>query len=342
MLKSWVRKVASFENKHAGALVLMYHRIASSDVDPWSLCVSPEHFGEQLAVLKRQASPVPLSALYAERVRRKTTRPLIALTFDDGYADNLLTAVPMLARAHIPAAMFVTTGGIGGAREFWWDELERLLLHPGDRPESLELRIGDDVHSWEFGEAASYSTDTWLQLRSWKTSAAAPGPRQALYLSLWQLLQLRPFEEQQAAIEALSAWASEPAQVREAYRTMSPDEVVALAESDGIEIGAHTVTHPVLAHCSRTTQKWEVEESKRHLESLTGRVVRHMTYPHGARTEETLQVVDEAGYALGCTTRVGLVSRETPPLEIPRVQVEDWSGPDFEQKLQAWLSGTEM
>ena len=111
----------------AEPLVLLYHSIAEVPGDP--LRVSPERFGEQLDVLKELTEPVPLRDL----AHRGPSPRHVAVTFDDGYADNLTTARPALERRGIPATIFVATGALRSGAEFWWDELERLA--PGSRRE---------------------------------------------------------------------------------------------------------------------------------------------------------------------------------------------------------------
>jgi peptidoglycan/xylan/chitin deacetylase (PgdA/CDA1 family) len=85
--------------------VLLYHRVATVDDDPLGLCVSPENFAQQLEVIRERVVPL------ADAVRGEG----IAITFDDGYVDNLTTAAPLLDG--LPATLFVTTG----LERFWWD-----------------------------------------------------------------------------------------------------------------------------------------------------------------------------------------------------------------------------
>ena len=68
-------------------------------------------------------------------------------TFDDGYADNLHGAIQMLEHFDLPALFFITTGGISSGREFWWDELEQLILGEG-APSEISFAAGDLVYSW--------------------------------------------------------------------------------------------------------------------------------------------------------------------------------------------------
>jgi peptidoglycan/xylan/chitin deacetylase (PgdA/CDA1 family) len=106
-------------------LILLYHRVTEVEVDPWQLCVSPRHFEEHLAVLKK-FRPARLCDL-PESVRPGS----VAVTFDDGYADNLHCAARLLRKYDIPATFFLTSGYLGGNAEFWWDELERRLALAG-------------------------------------------------------------------------------------------------------------------------------------------------------------------------------------------------------------------
>ena len=169
----------------AGAFILMYHRIADSSSDPWQLCVSPEHFAEQLDVLRRHARVVPVAEIATDGDRRGSVRPRVALTFDDGYADNVSVAQPLLERQEIPATIFVTTGYVDADREFWWDELERVLLGASELPASLHLKIGDAPVDVELGDAPRASHEH----RRWRAyEDEPPGPREAAYLRLWEQL----------------------------------------------------------------------------------------------------------------------------------------------------------
>jgi peptidoglycan/xylan/chitin deacetylase (PgdA/CDA1 family) len=66
---------------------------------------------------------------------------MVILTFDDGYADNLLVAKPHLEAYDVPATVFVSSGFLGGGREFWWDRLERVTVHTGDDLIALRARV---------------------------------------------------------------------------------------------------------------------------------------------------------------------------------------------------------
>jgi peptidoglycan/xylan/chitin deacetylase (PgdA/CDA1 family) len=121
---------ASASARGGTRVILMYHRVASVASDPLELCVSPEHFGEQLELLGSLGEIVPLEALVRDRPRRGGST--FALTFDDGYADNALAAAPLLAEHDAPATVFVVAGAVGSGRPFWWDRLSALVFGAGD------------------------------------------------------------------------------------------------------------------------------------------------------------------------------------------------------------------
>jgi len=107
-------------------LILLYHRVTCLANDRWSIAVTPTHFAEQMEILRRRATVLPLSALGAPGTRPNARSTVVFVTFDDGYADNLHEALPVLQRFDVPATVFVSTDAVLQAREFWWDDLERL------------------------------------------------------------------------------------------------------------------------------------------------------------------------------------------------------------------------
>src|SRR5438552_8045459 len=120
------RTVRRLQGLAPGPLVLMYHRVIDLPPAPHNLCVSPQHFQQQLEVLKKSYRVIGLTEA-AEALARD--RPLshlartIVITFDDGYADNLHNAEPLLERYECPVTVFVASGFVGSKRQFWWDEL---------------------------------------------------------------------------------------------------------------------------------------------------------------------------------------------------------------------------
>ena len=108
-------------------LILLYHRVTRLANDCWSIAVTPAHFAEQMEVLRARGKVLPLSALDAVPARPNARAATVVVTFDDGYADNLYEALPVLQRFDVPATVFVATDAVDHAREFWWDDLERLV-----------------------------------------------------------------------------------------------------------------------------------------------------------------------------------------------------------------------
>ncbi|HLT47690.1 MAG TPA: polysaccharide deacetylase family protein [Rubricoccaceae bacterium] len=318
-------------------LILMYHRVGAGGADPWGLRVSPEHFAEHLDVLTRRGSPMALSGLAEAVDRGRLPRRAVAVTFDDGYADNLHAAVPLLERHDVPATVFLTTGYLGGQREFWWDALEQVLLHDAPLPACLRVTVGGEPFAWASeGEGAGGHAPASQGWRCWEEP---PTERQALYLALWQRLQKQPEAERWAVLDGLARWAGVSLTVRPDLRALTDDEVTRLASGSLVEAGAHTVTHPPLSALPLAAQRDEVARSKACLEARLGRPVRSFSYPHGEFTPETVSVVREAGFASACTTVPAPVTGGADPLLLPRLFVEDWSGEAFERVLERHLGG---
>ncbi|HSK16950.1 MAG TPA: polysaccharide deacetylase family protein [Gaiellaceae bacterium] len=318
--------------------MLVYHRIAQPSRDPQLLAVSPEHFGEHLQAIVADFEPLRLLDLVEAAVEGRLPRRAIAITFDDGYADNLLVAKPLLERAGIPATVFVTSSNVGDGSRFWWDELERLLLSPGRVPALLELEISGEPARWELGPDAEYSAREAAKRAGWTVlDDRDPGPRQQVYRELCK--RLRELEEGERAVtlERLRALVQlESSADREPPRPLTVDELERLGDDGLVEIGAHTKTHPVLSQLPPGTSREEILGSKQALEDVLGRPVSAFAYPYGGKAdfdESTISIVREAGFDTACSTIPRRVGRRTDPLRVPRLVVRDWTGPELAGRL---------
>jgi len=180
---------------HSQGLILLYHRVATLETDPQLLSATPEHFAEHLEYLSEQYNPITLVEMSLALKTGKIPDKSVVITFDDGYADNLLNAKPVLERYGIPATVFVTTGSVGSAKEFWWDDLERLLLLPDELPDRLELIINGKKWDWNLTEKIENrpGKENETYLKSWNvTMASDPGPQYAVYRDLHRLLNPSP------------------------------------------------------------------------------------------------------------------------------------------------------
>jgi peptidoglycan/xylan/chitin deacetylase (PgdA/CDA1 family) len=322
------------------ALVLMYHRVAEVHADPFSLCVAPRHFAEQLEVLRREWRPMSLQRITRALASGTIPPHSVVLTFDDGYVDNLETAKPLLERHDTPATVFVTTGFVGQDREMWWDELERAFLEPGILPDSLSLTIRGCTYRWELGRSSQYSQEECRRHRAWRTEEKPPTSRHLIYFSVWRLVQVLSDLERRKVLDQIAAWAGRDTKGRLNYRGLCVEEVCDLGKGRLVDIGAHTVTHPALKELSGAAQRREVGLSKAHLEDILGRAVTSFAYPYGARSEESIAIVREAGFDSACATVAGVVEPGVDHFQLPRVAVDDWNGDEFEERLATWFDGT--
>ena len=338
-----LRRLASRARNRSSsrALILLYHRVAEAISDPWSLAVKPAHFAQHLEVINRRARVLSVEELVAAIAGGKLPRRAVVITFDDGYADNLLNAKPILEKNDSSATVFVTAGFAGSDREFWWDELDKLFLQPGELPPSLHLTIDGKDYRWDLGAAARYGEKAFHMNEPWRAGQKDdPSPRHLLYRSLWELMHPLPEDERQRVQDDLVSWAAANRSPRATHRALSIDELRELAEGGLIEIGCHTVTHPKLAALALNSQSYEINQSKRRLEELLNRRIKSFAYPYGQPgdyTAETVALVKQSGFDSACSTTYGPVSRRSNPFELPRFQAPDVDGEVFDDLMRQWF-----
>jgi len=298
-------------------VVLLYHRVTTLSTDPQLLAVSPENFLAHLRFLKNNFTLTGFEEDW-DRVKK----PALAITFDDGYADNVREALPILEDVGVPATFFVSTGLIGTQKLFWWDELEHLFFKGDNFPERFVL------------------TDNSFE-RVWPTATAVE--RQVLFEEILPLLRETEPQRREDWLEQLRRWAQlREAAVAEIHRLLTEEELRQLAGSRWATIGAHTVTHSRLSCLGREEQQQEIVGSKTHLESMLGKEVSVFSYPFGTKddyTDESVDLCREAGFVKAAATFPAQAHRWTDQYQIPRQVVRNWPVEIFAEKLKGfWLS----
>ena len=295
-----------------GTLVLLYHRVTDLRRDPHGLAVRPDRFAMHCEILKQRCDVVRLREVNPS-VRQ------VALTFDDGYADNAGAARSILTNAALPATFFVTVGRVGRPQEAWWDRLEQIFLECDIRASTIDVEIA--------------GRRLWADVRS---EAARERAHQAVF---WRLRPL-PLNEIEAVLGDIESQLAVRSFDRESHRWMTVDELRSLSTTATVDIGAHTLTHPFLPRLSAEEQWREINGSRERLEQMLGTRVSLFSYPYGgpdAVGTMTTDFVRKAGYKVACTATGGMARADCNPLLIPRNVVGDWEAERFETWLDHWL-----
>jgi peptidoglycan/xylan/chitin deacetylase (PgdA/CDA1 family) len=312
--------------REAHGIVLMYHRIATLSADPWGLGVRPDHFEAQIRELKKHTDIVPLSRLASQLRSGRRSRPVVAITFDDGYADNLTAARPILERHEAPATVFLATGFVGRREEFWWNRLARLLLSGHALPQSHALIAGDSAFRWD---------DAALGV------PGSAGQRACLRLHdrLWNWLCGRPEAERSQVLQELENRLGAPLAADRSAWPMTPEEVQALVAGGLVDIGAHSVTHPMLSRLSSGEKAIEIRQSRADCRRLSGCDPACFAFPHGDLDMECVELVREAGFETACTSESDLVWSSGDAYRMPRIFVRNESGDALLRRLHwYWLA----
>ena len=322
------------------AIILLYHRVSELQPDPQLLCVSRSHFAEHLDIIRKLGRPTKLGSL-DEVLQRGNRRPAVAVTFDDGYADNLHNAKPLLERYDVPATVFVASGPVTSREEFWWDTLDNILLQPGNLPRMLDVDVNGRTYRWDLGPLSRYDEASHRQHHGWNVLRKDdPSPRHHIYRTLQAVFLTLGNSDRRDLLSKLSRWSGINQIARSTHLSLTEAEVVRLADGGLVEVGAHTVSHPALSRLSESEQAAEISESKADLEEILSAPVTSFAYPYGGRTHytgDTVAAVRNTGFKRACSNFSGFVRIGSDPWQLPRFLVRDWSGEEFMSRIKGWL-----
>src|SRR5882672_1538142 len=294
MLSYLVRIAVGLASARRKLLILTYHRVLAERDPLMPEEPTREESAEQLEALSSCATILPLGAALSHMQSGTLPAAAVSLTFDDGYRDNYTVAAPVLTSFGVGATFFVATGFMDGGA-MWNDQaIETLRRHTGKSLDLTPLGLG----------VYDMSTD---QART-----------QAVRLLLSKLKYLPPEERAKTVAAIADAVGSAPRE----QCMMTPDEIVGLRRA-GMEIGAHTVSHPILAKLDSAAADDEIAASKKALERILGDSIELFAYPNGKPgvdyKPEHVESVRRSGFTAAVTTATGYASAHSDRLQLPRI-----------------------
>jgi peptidoglycan/xylan/chitin deacetylase (PgdA/CDA1 family) len=320
------------------AIVLSYHRIADLAIDPWELAVSAENFEQHLQVLKKYKL-YTASQLVEQLKQRSLKNGMVCITFDDGYRDNYMIAKPLLQKYQCTSTFFIAVGYLGRHRQFWWDELQYILLGPHNLPQTLSILVNDEPFNFDLLSEGKHDEMQTEKLRSWIWYDPPPTRRSELFIELWK--RLKPLSHGNIAtiLDKLKTWSLSELKFTELDVPLSVDELGELINDPLFEIGNHTSTHPALAFHNRNAQYDEIAACNEILERIGNKNRGTVAYPYGIYNKNTVDVSNQLGLTGGFTTENKAVLIGDPCFELGRFHVKNWSGEEFERRLKYWIKG---
>lgn len=293
--------------------VLLYHRVASLRRDVHRLAVTPAAFRSQLETLTREWRIVPLADLARPAASGPAPEACVALTFDDGYLDNLDVVLPILEEFSAPATFFLTTAGLRQPRHYWWDVLEAAVLDNPALGDELTLSIDGQPQRFAANDAAA---------------------RRATHDTLYGVMQRCGPVARDAVVDQLARLVS-PERFDPMARPLMLDEVRRVARHPLIEVGAHTVHHLALSSASPDDLFRDVFDSRSALERAIETRVSCFAYPYGDLSPAVVRTVEAAGFDAAVTCDERAVRRHEHPLRVPRIATHEEHGSSLSARLAA-------
>ena len=310
----WIRK-------HTGRrrlVISMYHHLAhaaSSDeaVHQIERGMSPGHFAGHLRVYRWFGDIVPLAESYDElTLPTRRSRTLIALTFDDGYRDNLTVGLPALAKRGVPATCFAALEAVGPERLLWWDKIIRLVRHaPGNGTVDVSALRGIAEVRPVLGPAQCAPTHV---------------RRNVLAEQLTDCLATVPAARRDRVIAEMTRRLTDGRLPNGAPSLYANWTELRRMSDGGISIGGHTVQHPCLPAEPRAVARLEITTCRQILEHRLGQPVTTFSYPGGYYDTPVRDMVQEAGYRVAVTVERGVNHADDDPMLLKRLPLS-WEAP---------------
>ena len=272
--------------------VLIYHRVLESADYMRTYEVDQRTFDWHMALLRNYFNPLSITDALELQKSGDLPPASVCVTFDDGYADNAEVALPILKKWGIPATFFISSGYLNGGR-MWNDTIL----------ESLRQPLIDELDLREIGLG--------------KCPVVTQSERRVLAYRILGELKHRPPEQRDADTRFIAAFSSELSD-----NLMMTDAQVKKLVDAGMEIGGHTVSHPILAMLDRDDSRREILDGKNALEALTGKNISFFAYPNGKPgqdyTDYHCGLLSDLGFKAAFSTQWGVSTAASDTWQLPR------------------------
>jgi peptidoglycan/xylan/chitin deacetylase (PgdA/CDA1 family) len=307
--------------RHDGT-VLVYHSVCGEEEFPFipsHLRVSPASFDKQMEYLAGNFHVVALSELGTE-IGNGSRLPFrtVALSFDDGFKDNLTHALPVLLRHGLSASFFVVTDWVGSKRLSWLHRLD--YMYSSKTPVDLLKTFLDEMRwmgsAQEVGPGVVERHSLVVALRDLLLKAFPPGVVDDVVDVVWRRHSVMGVKEEEELARRLY---------------LSWDDVEQLSRA-GMDIGSHTVSHPKISLQEDNGVLEEVFQSLKVLKERLAKRIVTFAYPFGdanSYNERCRRVLDEAGLEAACALVGGSGRAGNDPLALGRLPVEDVGVAEF-------------
>ncbi len=273
--------------------ILVYHRVLNEPDLMRPAEFNAARFSRQMGLLARYFNVLPLTEAVDKLRQGSLPERAVSVTFDDGYADNAEIALPILQAWGLPATFFIATGYLDGGR-MWNDTVIEVLRRLPSGQLDLSARGLGIYHLNSIQD------------------------RVAVAQRIITLLKYLPYAERETQVHYVESLVSSPL----------PDNLMLTVPqlqkiyTAGMEIGAHTVNHPILANLDKERAYWEIVTGKDHLESLIGKRISLFAYPNGRPAldylPEHVGMVRELGFDAAVSTQWGVSNGHTDLWQLPR------------------------
>ncbi|ABM62321.1 polysaccharide deacetylase [Halorhodospira halophila SL1] len=274
--------------------ILIYHRVRPAPDPMRPDDPDVQRFEEQIAWLRHACHVWPLKEAIRHLYAGTLPRGSVAITFDDGYADNHDYALPVLLRQGVPATFFIATGFLNGGRMF-----NDTLMEAFANTEQLAVELP------ELG--LPHLPLDGVEARCQASRQVTKG------------IKHLPPPERAASVELILDRLGRPDCGQSPM--MTDAQVKALYEQ-GMEIGAHTVTHPILRTLDEASARDELAQSRDYLQTLLGAPVGLFAYPNGKPGQDygprEPGLLQELGFKAAVCTAPGGANRGRDPYQLPR------------------------